>query len=159
MKKWLILHLFVLLICGCSHNDWTESNTFTSEGITMIGVENKLAFIYDDQLPIIAGDTNKYIWLFWSDKEDYLGQFEVIAHHQTNGKSITVFSSQNTPIPQPLNGANHHLPAIMTFPDFGLWKIDVTFDSVLFGSVYVDVLDKSFSTISPQPFDLAFNSK
>lgn len=141
MKKWFIVSLLLVLLNGCSQQDWTESPTFTANGQTFQGVEQRMGFLTEDIVPISAGDTHKYLWHFWSNKTDYLGKFEVRASHQENGKTVHVFGSQNTPTAQPLNGANHHLQALMTLPDPGLWKIEITFDTVLFESVYVNVVE------------------
>lgn len=138
MKKWFIISL-LLLLTACSSKAWTESEIFMTNDVTMIGIENKLGFEYDTTLPIKAGKTNKYLFHFWGQKDELLGKLEVVATHQESGKTIHVFSSQNVDELQPLNGADHHLPVLMTLPDSGMWKIEVMFDTVLFDAIYVNV--------------------
>jgi ABC-type glycerol-3-phosphate transport system substrate-binding protein len=141
MKKWLIISLLVLTLAACSENAWEESPTFTADGETMQGVENRLAFSTASITPVKAGDTNKYMWHFWSKDDDYFGKFEVVAVHEKNGKTVHVYGSPNSDTAQPLHGAQHHLPSLMTLPDAGMWRIDVMFDTVLFDSVYIHVVE------------------
>lgn len=141
MKKWFIISLLLFVLTACGQENWQESPTFTSDGQSMQGVENHVAFLTTDITPIKAGATNNYIWHFWSDKEDYFGQFEVLATHEDNGRTVHVYGASNTETAQPLNGANHHLRSLMSLPDTGLWRIDFTFDTVLFDSVYVNVVE------------------
>ena len=141
IKKLFIISFLLFFLAGCGQKNWQESPTFTNEGQSMQGVENRVAFLTNGIKPIKAGATNKYIWHFWSDKEDYLGTFEVVATHEKNGKTVHVYGAPNTKTAQPLNGANHHLLSLMSLPDAGLWRIDLTFDTVLFDSVYIHVLE------------------
>ncbi|MER1998303.1 MAG: DUF4871 domain-containing protein [Lysinibacillus sp.] len=138
MKK-LFICLLLLALTACGQEEWKESPTFTYEGQSMQGVENRVAFLTEDVTPIRAGETNKYLWHFWSDKEDYFGTFEVVATHEENGKTVHVYGAPNPNTAQPLNGANHHLLSLMSLPDPGIWRIDLTFGTVLFESVYIDV--------------------
>lgn len=139
MKKFFVFSLLLLLLSACANEAWQPSPTFSADGVAMQGVENRLAFATEGITPITAGTTHKYIWHFWSDNDDYLEEFEVVAHYESNGKTVHVFSSQNTATAQPLNGADHHLQSLISLPDAGMWRIDVTFGTVLFDSVYVKV--------------------
>lgn len=141
MKKWFIISLLIFVLTACGEQQWAESPTFTWEGVNMQGIENRVAFSTDDVTPIKAGATNKYFWYFWSDKEDYLGTFEVVASHEDNGKTVHVYGAQNTESAQSLDGADHHLLSLMTLPDPGLWRVDVSFDTVLFDSIYINVAE------------------
>lgn len=141
MKKWFIISLLILIVTACVQERWQESPTFSSENVSMQGIKNRLAFATEGITPVYAGTTYKYLWHFWSDKEDYFGTFEVVATHEENGKTVYVYGAQNTPNAQPLNGADHHLLSLMTLPDAGIWRIDVTFDTVLFDSIYINVLE------------------
>lgn len=141
MKK--ILLLFILLIAtACTpepKHDWEESEIFYSGSYSMIGVEDRLGFIYADEevTKFYPGKVQKYMWHFWGEDEELDGELKVLGTHESGGEPITVLGSQG--IGGPNNGADAHIPSNMSLPESGMWKLDAYIGDELFGSVYVMV--------------------
>lgn len=100
----------------------------------MTGIKGHLGFIDPG---FIAGHPNKYMWHFWGSKEELTGDLVITAVKQNTSKLIDVFKSRVTPYPH--NGADASLPTTMSLPSPGLWRIMVSINGQLFGSVIVEV--------------------
>jgi len=149
LKK-IICILFVgLLLVGCSNTkqtikeeNWKESSLFESDGYTMIGEKERLGFIYDDSevLRFYPNKTQKYMWHFWGEDQEFNGKLKVVATHENDNEQITVL--KDIVVGDAHNGADRHTPSNMSLPKSGMWKLDAYFGDKLFGSVYVKVHKK-----------------
>ncbi|TMU87067.1 hypothetical protein FGG79_02710 [Bacillus sp. BHET2] len=143
MKKSLLLLLisFILLLAvtGCSEEKWNQSNLFESGPYKMIGVEDRLGFIYDDSEAVrfYPGKVNKYMWHLWGDEEEVNGNLKVVATHQQSKEEVVMF--EGNPLDGPHNGADVHTNSLMSLPESGMWRLDAYVEERLHGSVYVEV--------------------
>ena len=161
MKRFLfivIVFLVVISIIGCSNEtikkteeSWEESPTLVREVIITddgqtddstfrIGDNGKLGF--GEYGPFIAGETQKYMWHFWGEKEILTQPFKVKGINKETGEEITVFEYPTNNSLAPNNGADHHIPSMMMLPSAGIWKLEVYFGEELFGNVIVNVEEK-----------------
>lgn len=156
-KKGLILICVVnltLVIAGCydeepikeevlQHN-WNESSLFESGSYTMIGEEGHLGFLYDDSevLRFYPNKTQKYMWHFWGNEDEVLGDFKVLGTHENSNEEIIIVARHDNSIPSSINGADNHYPTNMMLPKSGMWKLDAYIGDRVFGSVYVKVHEK-----------------
>ncbi|MEK3889848.1 hypothetical protein [Bacillus sp. FSL K6-3431] len=64
------------------------------------------------EVPYIAGQSNKYFWMFWGEKETLTKSVKIVGVSKETGESLTIFE-----IPQgqsslaPLYGADHTMPS------------------------------------------------
>ena len=119
-------------------NKWKESPLFEYGGYTMIGEEGRLGFIYDDSenLRFYPNKTQKYMWHFWGDDEEFNGNLKVIATYEKEDEKITVVEGG---LGGAHNGADRHAPSNMSLPKSGMWKLDAYIGDKLFGTVFVKV--------------------
>lgn len=122
------------IVIDVPDSSWEPSPNFVSGSYAMSGVEGRLGFIYPD---LIAGKPNKYMWHFWGRDEELTGDLVITAVKQNSSEIIDVFKSRVAPYPH--NGADASLPTTMSLPSPGLWRIMVSIDGQLFGSVIVEV--------------------
>lgn len=115
-------------------SSWDRSPVFSSGIYEMTGVENRLGFI---NYEIIAAQPNKYMWHFWGSDEDLKGELRITALKQNSLEIIDVFEAKLNP--SKLNGADAAIPTTMSLPTSGLWRLMVSIDGQLFGSVIVEV--------------------
>lgn len=123
------------IVIDVPDSSWEPSPNFVSGSYAMSGVEGRLGFIYPD---LIAGKPNKYMWHFWGRDEELTGDLVITAVKQNSSEIIDVFKVAGLR-PSPLNGADAAIPTSMSLPSPGLWRIMVSIDSQLFGSVIVEV--------------------
>ncbi|OEH91047.1 DUF4871 domain-containing protein [Bacillus solimangrovi] len=144
----LVILLFISsILIACNENtvatnenmeDWKESPIFESDNYTMIGEQERLAFIYGDEtVKFLPNKVNKYMWHFWGTEEEFNGSLTVIATHEVSNEQVTVVEDQI--LGGPNNGADKHVPSIMSLPKSGMWKLDAYIGENLFGSVFVKV--------------------
>lgn len=151
-KLILIFAVFlVLIIAGCNDEEpikeeviqhkWNESPLFKSGSYTMIGEEGRLGFIYDDSevVRFYPNKTQKYMWHFWGNEDELIGDFEVLGTHEDSDEEIIIVSKRGNSFLSPNNGADQHFPTNMTLPKSGMWKLDAYIGEKIFGSVYVKV--------------------
>ncbi len=107
----------------------------------MIGVEDKLGFIYDDSelTRFYPDERQKYMWHLWGDPEELNGDLKVTATHHKSNNEVTVIES--LPLASANNGADAHVPSMMSLPKSGMWKLDAFVDEQLHGSVFVKVYE------------------
>jgi len=156
-KNRLILICTVILslvIAGCNdeeqikeeviQHNWNESSLFESDGVPMIGEEGRLGFLYEDieGLRFYPNKTQKYMWHFWGNEDELIGDFKVLGTHENSNEEIIVVPKKEMSILSPNNGANQHSPTNMTLPKSGMWKLDAYIGDKIFGSVYVKVHKK-----------------
>ena len=146
-----VAFLALVIIAGCNdeepikeeviQHNWNESLLFKSGSYTMIGEEGRLGFIYDDSevVRFYPNKTQKYMWHFWGNEEELIGDFKVLGTHENSDKEITVVSKKENSFLSPNNGADQHFPTNMTLTKSGMWKLDAYVDDEIFGSVYVKV--------------------
>ncbi|ETT64715.1 DUF4871 domain-containing protein [Paenibacillus sp. FSL H8-0457] len=123
------------IVIDVPDSSWEPSPNFVSGSYAMSGVEGRLGFIYPD---LIAGKPNKYMWHFWGRDEELTGDLVITAVKQNSSEIIDVFKVAGLR-PSPLNGADAAIPTSMSLPSPGLWRIMVSIDGQLFGSVIVEV--------------------
>lgn len=140
-----------LVIAGCNdeetikeeviQHNWNESPLFESGSYTMIGEEGRLGFIYDDSevVRFYPNKTQKYMWHFWGNEEELIGDFKVLGTHENSDEEITIVPKRENSFLSPNNGANQHFPTTMTLPKSGMWKLDAYVGDRIFGSIYVKV--------------------
>nr|MDP5197171.1 hypothetical protein [Neobacillus sp. 179.-C4.2 HS] len=156
MKKTIWILMLSFLLMGCSNTKqtvkeeknvkWEESSTLVQEIETDQGtkIENVFRFGDNGKLgigeygPFIAGQTQKYMWHFWGDKETLKKPFKVIGISKETGEKVTVFQIQAQNL-APNLGADHSLPSYMMLPKPGLWRLEAYFGDKLFGNVVVNV--------------------
>jgi len=156
-KKRLILICTVILslvIAGCNdeeqikeeviQHNWNESSLFESDNVPMIGEEGRLGFLYDDieGLRFYPNKIQKYMWHFWGNEDELIGDFKVLGTHENSNEEIIVVPKKEMSILNPNNGADQHSPTNMTLPKSGMWKLDAYIGDKIFGSVYVKVHKK-----------------
>ena len=156
-KNRLILICAVILslvIAGCNNEEmikeeviqhnWKESPLFESDSYTMIGEEGHLGFIYDDSevLRFYPNKTQKYMWHFWGNEDELMGDFKVLGTHENSDEENVIVAEKDNSIPGPNNGADNHYPTNMMLPKSGMWKLDAYIGDKVFGSVYVKVHKK-----------------
>jgi hypothetical protein len=149
-KQFLLLGLIVVLasfLLGCSEKtdidtEWQESALFVSGGYTMIGKQGRIGFIYDDSNNdrFYPNKEQKYMWHLWGEKEELEGEFKVIATHEDGRESITLLDRHS--LGGANNGADQHVPSMMSLPESGLWKLDTYVGDNLFDTVFVKVHEK-----------------
>lgn len=122
------------------HN-WNQSPLFKSGNYTMIGEKGRLGFIYDDSevVRFYPNKTQKYMWHFWGEDQEFNGKLKVVAIHEDDEEQITVVEGG---LGGDNNGADRHAPSNMSLPKNGMWKLDAYIGDELFGSVYVKVHKK-----------------
>ncbi|MDQ0350943.1 hypothetical protein J2R98_000746 [Alkalibacillus filiformis] len=138
-----LLLLFSFFLAGCTQEEnWKESEMFESNGYTMLGIEDRLGFIYDDEVTrFYAGEANKYMWHFWGDEDEFdVREVTVNATHELNDKTITLIEGQT--LGSANNGADKHMPSNMSLPKSGMWKLDAYVGDNLHGSVFVKVYEE-----------------
>jgi len=151
----LICAVFLsLVIAGCNNEEmiqeeviqhnWHESPLFESDSYTMIGEEGHLGFIYDDSevLRFYPNKTQKYMWHFWGNEDELMGDFKVLGTHENSDEENVIVAEKDNSIPGPNNGADNHYPTNMMLPKSGMWKLDAYIGDKVFGSVYVKVHKK-----------------
>ncbi|MDN4608132.1 hypothetical protein [Sporosarcina highlanderae] len=154
-KMFFICVVFLaLIVAGCNdeepikeeviRDNWNESSLFTSGSYTMIGEEGRLGFIYDDSevVRFYPNKTQKYMWHFWGNEDELIGDFKVLGTHEDSDEEIIIVPKIGNTYLSPNNGANQHFPTNMTFPKSGMWKLDAYIGDQIFGSVYVKVHDE-----------------
>ncbi|SES45493.1 hypothetical protein [Psychrobacillus sp. OK032] len=156
-KKGLILICTVILSlvsAGCNEEEpikeeviqhnWKESSLFESGSYTMIGEEGRLGFLYNDSEVdrFYPNKTQKYMWHFWGNEDELIGDIEVLGTHENSNEEIIVVPRKENTFLSPNNGADQHSPTNMMLPKSGMWKLDAYIGDRLFGSVYVKVHEK-----------------
>jgi hypothetical protein len=138
----LLLVLTFVFLTGCAGEKWEESSIFESGSYKMIGVEEKLGFIYDNSevTRFYPDKVNKYMWHLWGNPEKLKGNLKVTATHSKSDEEITVIKS--LPLGGAHNGADAHTPSKMSLPKSGMWKLDAYVDERLHGSVFVKVYEQ-----------------
>lgn len=138
--------IFILVGCADGENEivvdkWKQSPLFESGGYSMIGVKDKIGFIYDNSelIRFYPNKENKYMWHIWfEDTATEHEKFTVKAIHQDDNEQITLIDNVSLS-DSPNNGADIHLPSNMSFPKSGMWKLECFLDGVLFETIYVKV--------------------
>ncbi|KPB03922.1 hypothetical protein [Bacillus sp. CHD6a] len=140
-----LIIIFTSFLLGCTKEteiDWKESALFESGGYTMIGEQERIGFIYEDSdsVRFYPNKEQKYMWHLWGEKEELEGKFKVIATHEEDKESITLLDRHT--LGGANNGADQHVPSMMSLPESGLWKLDAYVGDNLFGTVFVKVHEK-----------------
>lgn len=140
-----------LVIAGCNdeepikeeviQHNWSESPLFKSGSYTMIGEEGRLGFIYDDSevVRFYPDKVQTYMWHFWGNEDELIGDFKVLGTHENSDEEITVVPTIGSSFSSPSNGADHHIPTNMMLPKSGMWKLDAYIGDEIFGSIYLKV--------------------
>lgn len=151
MKKAIVfvVLLFLATISACNNqneisHDWKESKIFESGNYKMIGTEGRVGFIYDkENLPLVEGQANKFMWHFWGDKEQLEKKLKVVGTHRESNEEVMIIPETSSVLRiSPHNGADVSLPSNMEFKKSGMWKLDVYLGNKLFDSIYVNVNNK-----------------
>ena len=119
--------------------DWKESPMFKVNHYVLIGEEGRLGFIYDDTetTRFYPNKEQKYMWHFWGNDNEFVGNLTVNASHKESGEQLTIL--KDISLGGPNNEADQHTPTMMSLPKEGLWKLDAYIGEKLFGSVIVKV--------------------
>jgi hypothetical protein len=147
---------------------WEESSLFTSGIYTMIGEKGRLGFIFDNSevTRFYPNKTQKYMWHFWGEEQEFKGKLSVVATHENDPAQITVL--EGIDVGGAMNGADRHIPSLMSLPKSGMWKLDAYFGNKLFGTIFVRVYEEpenewtyreeyvkdgtTLLTVAPDPF-------
>lgn len=153
LKPPLIGLLFFLLLVGCSkageQNLTNVEKEFESGRVTLYGIPNKLAIVKQKS---VSNTPNRYMWHFWGEREkESVKKFNVKGYNYDDGRTSNLLAKVNEDnstvlveeysegLGGPLNGADYSIPAMMVFPNPGLWRLDVYFDDIIFGSITLTV--------------------
>ncbi|WP_421377944.1 DUF4871 domain-containing protein [Bacillus salacetis] len=138
----LLLVLALVFMTGCATEKWEESGIFESGNFKMIGVEDKLGFIYDgsEVTRFYPAKENKYMWHLWGNSEQLKGDLKVTATHNKSNEEVTVI--EGLPLAGAHNGADAHTPSTMSLPKSGMWKLDAYVNDQLHGSIFVRVYEE-----------------
>nr|WP_251035793.1 DUF4871 domain-containing protein [Paenibacillus sp. ISL-20] len=123
---------FLLAASKDSEKAGSTSSQFPPTAIT--GMEGRLGFIDPG---FIANQPNKYMWHFWGRAEELKGDLLITAVKKGTTEIVDVFKTRISPYPH--NGADAAIPTSMSLPSPGLWRIMVSINGQLFGSVIVEV--------------------
>ncbi len=139
MKKFLIIFSIIFMVACQQQNsredsDGKKTEKFEAGSYTMLGIEDKVGFIY---APFIAGEKQKYMWHFWGEKEELKGEFLVKGTHVESGETVEVFEAQS--LTGPHNGADAAVPSLMSLPESGEWRLDTSIGGEHFGTITVQV--------------------
>ncbi|MFB5083302.1 hypothetical protein [Symbiobacterium thermophilum] len=122
---------------------WETTGTFevpavaadgTAFSYTMRGHEGQFGFI---DSPFVAGKTDKYMWHFWGNQEDFLYKTLEVTGVNRRGQRVPVLTST---LGGEHNGAVAHTPSMMSLPTPGLWRLEVRVDGNHLGDIVVEVL-------------------
>lgn len=122
------------IVVDVPDSSWEPSPSFRSGNYAMTGIVGRLGFIDPG---FIAGQPNKYMWHFWGRDEELKGDLLIAAVKKDTTEIIDVFKTRISPYPH--NGADAAIPTSMSLPSPGLWRIMVSINGQLFGSVIVEV--------------------
>ncbi|MGG4344061.1 DUF4871 domain-containing protein [Paenibacillus lautus] len=122
------------IVVDVPDSGWELSPSFRSGNYAMTGVEGRLGFIHP---PLVANKPNKYMWHFWGRDEELKGDLLITAVKKGTTELVDVFKTRISPYPH--NGADAAIPTSMSLPSPGLWRIMVSINGQLFGSVIVEV--------------------
>ncbi|WP_098742431.1 DUF4871 domain-containing protein [Paenibacillus sp. EZ-K15] len=122
------------IVVDVPDSSWEPSPSFRSGNYAMTGVEGRLGFIDPG---FIANQPNKYMWHFWGRAEELKGDLLITAVKKGTTEIVDVFKTRISPYPH--NGADAAIPTSMSLPSPGLWRIMVSINGQLFGSVIVEV--------------------
>lgn len=158
MKNLILLIISLIILSGCSNEtvkpnveNWEESATLVREivvsddgqkGDFVFRIGDNGKFGFGEYGPFIAGESQKYMWHFWGEKEILTKSIKVIGVSRETGEEVTVINEPSANSLSPNTGADHHVPSKMSLPSSGLWKLKVYFGDDLFGNVVVNVKDK-----------------
>ncbi|WP_059172499.1 hypothetical protein [Bacillus sp. FJAT-27445] len=175
-SKWVFACFWPLLIfvlSGCLENkDYAGANTksqpvaedsrqwelspefTTSEGDLLIGEDKKVGIVGPE---FIEGETNKWLWHFWSDEQTIEGgEFKVVATHKETGvKEKALVENAGTAnvkkvwnygkldySPDGVRGSDSSRPSNMSLSKPGTWRLEVSIGSNYFGTIVVHVKGK-----------------
>ena len=116
--------------------NWQVSPTFSADGVTMRGLEGRLAIA---DMSIQSGKQSKVTWYFWGNPEEVTGKIAVIGNNQETQTSVTLMDKVYMIPSQPAHGAQNHWDMELFFPSAGTWKLDVFIDQQVFDSIVVPV--------------------
>lgn len=120
--------------------EWQPSPIFQVGNYPMIGIENRVGFIYDDEVTrFYPNKKNKYMWHFWGENEEFQGKLTVKAVHESSEKEVIILES--VPLGGANNGADRHTPSLMSFPEAGMWMVKVYIGENLFDSFFIRVYE------------------
>ncbi|PUB05905.1 hypothetical protein [Paenisporosarcina sp. OV554] len=121
--------------------NWKESPLFESGNHTMLGEEGRLGFSYDDGeiLRFYPDKTQKYIWYFWGEEQEFDGALKFIGTHENDEKQKVVYGGE---FYKANNKADRQVHTSMNLPKSGMWRLDAYIGDKLFGTVYVKVHKK-----------------
>lgn len=141
----LLIAMLAVLLIGCNNSkgelrkeEWVQSSLFESGSFSMIGVKNKIGFIYEDkdELRFYPNKAQKYMWHVWLDDQTN-AKLTVKAIYQNTNEEVLIIDNQV--LGGPNNGADAHLPSLISLPHSGMWKLDTYIDGEYFESIYVKV--------------------
>ncbi|MFH7819168.1 DUF4871 domain-containing protein [Neobacillus thermocopriae] len=174
MKKILLGLWLTTMLVGCIEKEkvveenWEVSPTFevpvtfsdgTKGEYILIGEEGKLGLFIGsgkegeaEAPPIMAKKVNKYMWHFWSEKEEWKGKLKVVGINEKGEEHKVLISHAGTPNSEKVweysevriipHEAETKVPSNMEFPTPGLWKLKVYVGNRLFGEIVVNVLER-----------------
>jgi hypothetical protein len=119
-----------------------KSPLFESGSDTMIGEKGRLGFSYDDGeiLRFYPDKTQKYIWYFWGEEQEFDGALKFIGTHENDEKQKVVYGGD---FYKANNGADRQVHTSMNLPKSGMWRLDAYVGDKLFGTVFVKVHTQS----------------
>ncbi|PYI52883.1 DUF4871 domain-containing protein [Paenibacillus flagellatus] len=112
---------------------WQVSPTFRGGAYELRGVQGRLGFI---DAGFRAGRANKYMWHFWGRPDELRGELTIRAVRQGTSRIEELFAAPDTG--SALNGADAAVPAMLTLPEPGLWRLMAFVGGRLYGSVVVE---------------------
>ncbi|WP_042476765.1 DUF4871 domain-containing protein [Bacillus ndiopicus] len=144
MKIFMPLVGLLLLLVACADEKketWQESTFFESGGFQMLGIKDKVGFIYDKEaIPFTANQPNKYMWHFWGGEDVLTGDIKVMGAFEDEPDEKIEILYDKIGFLSAHNGADYHIPSMMELPKAGMWKLEVYVDDKIFDTIYVEVM-------------------
>ncbi|RUS46891.1 hypothetical protein [Cohnella sp. AR92] len=141
--------LFAVFAAACqseeasTKSNWKAAPAFELESISGEGETFSSSWIGDPGKVAVmnnafrAGETQKYMWLFWGEEEELVGQtFKIVANSE-RGDSETIFEGK---LGGENFGATASSPSGLSIGSKGLWKLDAYVGDRLHGSFVVEVI-------------------
>ena len=122
------------------HTKWRECRRFEYKGQLMIGEKGKIGISRGSSTRFIRNQRDAYTWHFWNEWSAFEKGFRIVGTHPMHKEGITLFEG----IPREVSGSPgiRCVETIMTFPESGIWKVDMYLWNIRRGTIYLKVEDQ-----------------
>ena len=122
------------------HTKWKECRRFEYKGQAMVGEKGKIGLSRGASTRFIRNQRDEYTWHLWDEWKVFDDRFKIVGTHPMHKDGITLFEG----IPRDISAKNavRRVATIMTFPESGVWKVDLFIWNTRSGTIYIKVVDK-----------------